>query len=258
MSSSSCRSVFTLCHPNRVNSCSWQLSSTRNSGRWSVSGNTIARRRVLTRKDGSEISSTFSSITSWSAHARGRDSICVYDDRRSILRRTSSNILFHLEVFEMTSHVWVKVEEEEILEMVGMRRQTAGWFPDASCCGLRWNTSFYRLGRWRHVRMAERRGAEKKRKRTRSPLESCLRFFSFFFPTFNSSESTRLSSALLFFLSLPLFRLLLPTFNSPSVLAQSSSLSLLPASYPVPICWPCQSRLISTPEGEAVVPLWAT
>lgn len=92
-------------------------------------------------------------------------------------------------------------------------------------------------------------GHRGKVKCTRLPLESYLRFFStFFFPIFFSSKSTHFSLAVLFFFSLPLFRLILSTVNSPSVLAQSSS--PLPASNSVPICWPCQSRLVSPPEGK--------
>lgn len=96
-------------------------------------------------------------------------------------------------------------------------------------------------------------GRRGKVKCTRSPHESYLHFLSTVFSYIFSPKSTHFSLALQFFFSLPLFCLILSTFNSPPhppVLAQSSSLSLLPTSNSVPICWPCQSRLVSTPEGK--------
>lgn len=72
-------------------------------------------------------------------------------------------------------------------------------------------------------------GRRGKVKCTHSPLESYLRFFPHsFFSYIFSSKSTHFSLALLFFFSFPLFRLILSTFNSQSVLAQSSSLFFPP------------------------------
>lgn len=146
--SSSCWSVFTLCHPNLASSCYWQLSATWNSGCWSISGNMIPRRHLFTRKEANKISFAFSPITSWNTHAECWDSTCILNNLQYILGRCLSKISCWAakpKISEwqiMSEWRWRKKSYNEVVGM--WTRQTPGWNPDASC-GLRWNTAFYRV-----------------------------------------------------------------------------------------------------------------
>lgn len=161
-----------------------------NSGCWSISGNTIPGRHLFTRKEGSKISSTFSSITIWSAHAECWDSVCILDNLQHIL-----SVSQRLAVGGGGANP--KISEWRIMSAWRWRKKnpTMRWW---ECVPDRHRDEFQmqalasgeipRFIESQKMKTCKNGGEEGRRgkvKCTHSPLESYLRFFPrSFFPIF--------------------------------------------------------------------------